>query len=241
MSRLFAFGCSFTNYHYTTWADILGQQFDEYYNWGQAGAGNLYIFNSLMEADQRQQFVEGDTVVVCWTSVAREDRYVRNRGWVTLGNVTSSPIFTKEFVADAVCDLGYLIRDIAMIKSAKTFLEHSKVTWKFLSMCPLTQPDPWDNKKIIESEVYDLYKDVFDAIAPSYMTVLGHEYWKQDRHKRLGGPDRPDYHPTTEEHLHYLDTVLPGWVKNDSLREQIAARPVLMHKRRNTTCTQSRL
>jgi len=242
MSRLFAFGCSFTNYRWMTWADILAPQFDQYYNWGQSGAGNTYIFNSIMEADQRQHFAAGDTVMVCWTNVTREDRYVKDRGWITLGNVTSSPIFTKEFIANAVCERGYLIRDIAMIKAAQCFLENSRATWKFLSMCPLTQADPWDDKKIIDHDVCDLYNNVLSQIAPSYMDVLGHGYWNQDSHKRFkyaeGGVD---YHPTTQEHLQYLDTVLPGWVSNDQLRATIADTPLVMNKRANGSCTQPRL
>jgi hypothetical protein len=242
MSRLFAFGCSFTNYRWMTWADILGVNFDHYQNWGQSGAGNTYIFNSIMEADQRHHFAAGDTVIVCWTNVTREDRYVKDRGWITLGNVTSSPIFTKEFIADAVCERGYLIRDLAMIKAAKTFLQHSGVRWRFLAMCPLTQPDPWDDKKISDWDVCDLYKDVIDSISPSYMQVLGHGYWQHDQHKRYryaeGGVD---YHPTSEEHLLYLDTVLPGWVTDSALRDKIAATAVVMNKRANGSCVQPRL
>jgi hypothetical protein len=69
MTRLFTFGCSFTNYRWSTWADCLAPEFDYFENWGQSGAGNHYIFNSMMEADQRHQFDEGDTVIVCWTNV----------------------------------------------------------------------------------------------------------------------------------------------------------------------------
>jgi hypothetical protein len=74
MSRLFTFGCSFTNYRWSTWADCLAPEFDEFKNWGQSGAGNPYIFNSVMEADQQYIFNSTDTVVVCWTNIMREDR-----------------------------------------------------------------------------------------------------------------------------------------------------------------------
>jgi hypothetical protein len=63
MSRLFTFGCSFTNYRWSTWADILAPEFGEFYNWGQRGAGNHFIFNSVMEADQQNNFKDGDTVI----------------------------------------------------------------------------------------------------------------------------------------------------------------------------------
>jgi len=35
--RLFAFGCSFTQYKWPTWADILGKSFDLSYNLGKSG------------------------------------------------------------------------------------------------------------------------------------------------------------------------------------------------------------
>jgi hypothetical protein len=242
MTRLFAFGCSFTNYRWMTWADIMGTQYDQYYNWGQSGAGNNFIFNSVMEADQRHNFGPGDTVLVCWTNVTREDRYVKGRGWITLGNVTSSPIFTKEFIADAVCERGYLIRDLAMIKATQSYLQHSEATWKFMAMCPLTQPDPWDDKKMHDQDVCDLYNDVLAAVSVSFTEVLGHGYWQHNIKQRYRYADGGvDYHPTTQEHLLYLDTVLPNWMTNNDLRQQIAANALIMNKRANGSCTQPRL
>jgi hypothetical protein len=97
MTRLFAFGCSFTNYRWSTWADCLAPEFDSFENWGQAGGGNHYIFNSVMEADQRHHFGAGDTVIVCWTSFTRDDRYVNGR-WHTLGNMFACPIYNTEYL-----------------------------------------------------------------------------------------------------------------------------------------------
>lgn len=222
MKRFFAFGCSFTNYKWRTWADILGDHYDHAENWGQSGAGNHYIFNAVMECDQRRQWRPDDTVVICWTNVMREDRYFENRGWITLGNVMSSPIFTKEFLADSVSERGNIIRDLAYIKAVKSFLEYRGVTWRFLSMCPFRQPEPWDDKIAHHSDdAYALYQDVLDSILPSYTEVLGHNFWERDQHLRYrysgGGVD---YHPTPREHLQYLDTVLPGWVHDAAARQR---------------------
>lgn len=221
MSRLFTFGCSFTNYKWRTWADILGGHYKHFENWGQSGAGNHYIFNAVMECDQRKKWQPNDTVVVCWTNVMREDRYFENRGWITLGNVMSSPIFTKEFLADSVSERGNIIRDLAYIKAVKSLLQMRGVTWKFLSMCPFRQPEPWDDKIAHHSDdAYALYQDVLDSILPSFTEVLGHNFWEHDQHLRYhysgGGVD---YHPTPREHLFYLDTVLPGWVSDATVRQ----------------------
>ena len=43
--------------------DCLSPEFDTVKNWGQSGAGNSYIFNSIMEADQRNRIGPDDTVM----------------------------------------------------------------------------------------------------------------------------------------------------------------------------------
>ena len=194
MSRLFTFGCSFTNYRWSTWADCLAPEFDSFENWGQSGAGNEFIFNSVMEADQRQQFGPQDTVMVCWTTSIREDRYVNER-WHTLGNMFSCPIYNKDYLATHVDERGLLIKTLAYIKAVKTLLENRQVQWKFLS--------------VDQVDSLNIYQDVIDSIAPSYHAVLFKNGW----------PDRNgDPHPSPAEHLAYLDTVLPGWVTKESTR-----------------------
>jgi hypothetical protein len=220
--RLFTFGCSFTNYRWSTWADILGYEYKEFYNWGQSAAGNHYIFNSIIEADQRNQFGPDDTVIVCWTNAMREDRYVKNR-WITTGNIMTSPMYTKEFITDAVCERGNLIRDLAFIKSIRDILlARPGITWKFMSMCPILQVDPWDPARHQHSDVVDVYQDVVESILPSFTDVLGQNYWKINKQKRFQkSTGIIDYHPTPEEHLTYLDAVLPGWVTNEEIRATI--------------------
>jgi hypothetical protein len=38
--RFFAFGRSFTDYLWPTWADIIGREIPYYENWGHGAAGN---------------------------------------------------------------------------------------------------------------------------------------------------------------------------------------------------------
>jgi len=211
--RFFAFGCSFTNYRWPTWADILGQQYQHYENWGQAGAGNHYIFNAVMECDQRRRWQPNDVVVVCWTNVMREDRYHQDRGWITLGNIMTSPIFTREFITDSVSERGNTIRDLAYVKAVKNLLELRGVTWRFLSMCSFQQLEPWDDRQVSGcQDVFELYQDVLDCVSPSFVDVLGTGFWHHNTEHRRRDPDgRVDYHPTPREHLQYVNTVLPEW------------------------------
>jgi hypothetical protein len=78
-NRLFVFGCSMTRYMWPTWADILGMQYDLYENWATPGAGNLYISNSVCEANLRNKFTKDDTVIVLWSGITRTDYHKENR------------------------------------------------------------------------------------------------------------------------------------------------------------------
>lgn len=194
MNRLFTFGCSFTNYRWSTWADCLAPEFEYFENWGQSGAGNEFIFNGVMECDQRNHFGSADTVIVCWTTVTREDRYVDGR-WHTLGNMFTCPIYNKEYLLTHVDQHGLLIKTLAYIKAVKTLLENSKARWIFLS--------------VDDIDSLNIYSSVVDCMLPSYRKVLFSDKWPN----RNGDP-----HPSPEEHLTYLDAVLPGWVTKTETR-----------------------
>jgi hypothetical protein len=220
MKRLFTFGCSFTNYRWDTWADCLAPEFDYFENWGQAGGGNHYIFNSLMEADQRHQFGKNDTVIVCWSTYMRDDRYVNGR-WHTIGNMFSTPIYNTEYLKTHVDERGCVIRDLAFIKAAKILLESKfDIVWKFLSLADLKlgtrcETDPGEPK-----DVMLLYNNVLSSILPSYQEVL----------YPTGFPQKEDPHPSPEEHLAYLDAVLPGWVTKESTRAKMQQESVDLKK-----------
>ena len=177
MKRLFTFGCSFTSYPWPTWADILGKTFEHYENWGQSGAGNQYIFNSLVECNTRNRLTADDTVIIMWTNVAREDRYVNER-WLTPGNIYTQNEYDAEFVKKFSDDRGYLIRDFATISATIDLLDKWGVNYDFLSMIPIDKVDQYSNKTSSEDQdVIDLYSDIFKKIKPSvYEIVFNFDY-----------------------------------------------------------------
>jgi hypothetical protein len=214
MSRLFTFGCSYTNYRWSTWADCLAPEFDYFENWGQSGAGNQHIFNSVIEADQRHKFDSNDTVIVCWTTVLRDDRYVQGR-WHTLGNMFNCPVYDPNYLKTHVDERGCMIRDFAYIKAVKVLLESkSDLRWRFLSL---------DNLAVNTTEYNDVigvYNSVLESILPSYQEVLFPSGWKVAE----------DPHPSPVEHLTYLDAVLPGWVTKSETRAKIQQESVNLRK-----------
>ena len=232
MRRLFTFGCSFTNYRWSTWADALAPEFDYCENWGQSGAGNHFIFNSVMECDQRHRFGPYDTVIVCWSNVMREDRYTDR--WQTLGNITSCPIYNPEYVRQAVTERGSLIRDLAMIKATTAFLKTKRrpFKWRYLSMCPIMHAEQFqDCADPANQDIKELYGDVIQSILPSYRETVFKHGWKTG----------DDPHPTPLEHLAYLDTVLPGWVTKESTRVKMLDETNNLHKGRSGLSTVQRL
>jgi hypothetical protein len=93
--RFFAFGCSYTKWPSPTWADFIGINFDEYYNYGKAGACNTYIANSFIEANEEHKFnKETDTIFIALSGFGRfsyieriENETGKYLSWETHGDI----------------------------------------------------------------------------------------------------------------------------------------------------------
>ena len=218
MSRLFTFGCSFTSYQWPTWADVVGRNFDYYRNWAQAGGGNQFIFNSLIEANARKKFTSDDTIIIMWTNVTREDRYV-DRSWLSPGNIyVNQSVYDEKFIKKFADDRGYLIRDLATIAAAVELLEHWGVKYHLLSMVPLTNLDQYNVKPSPDSDVIALYSSAIEKIKPSVYEVVFNFDWFS---KNVNGIKEFDAHPIPSEHLEYVEKVLPEYPISDATREWV--------------------
>ncbi len=215
MNRLFTFGCSFTQYwRWPTWADYVGRGFDLYENWGLCGAGNSYIFNSLIECNQRNTLCAGDLVLIMWTNTSREDRYVGDR-WLEGGNVYWGSELGADYVRRFACERGYLIRDLATMAACEQLLEHWGCDWRWFSMVPFdrtnSQNELGENPAKptqADQDVRDLYRGVIDQIAPSVLeTVFNGSWFTGNGIPDSYDPRRRDFHPTPLEHVRYIDLV----------------------------------
>lgn len=212
--RIFAFGCSFTNYRWATWADIIAEEIKPrpVYNYGMAGGGNLYIAHAVSEADAVYNFTDKDLVMIMWTNVQREDRYYQGQ-WLPAGNIFSQDYYPIEW--KYMYDLThYLLRDLAMIKFTKNFLENKQVDHHFMSMVPIgnnvhgEEDDIEIHQKIIDK--YDLsfirtsiWEMIFDcdwhSIQPRSMTKVNNA-----KHHVQGDGWYEDNHAHPREYLAYL-------------------------------------
>ena len=177
MSRLFTFGCSFTSYKWPTWADILGKEFSYYENWGRSGAGNHYIFNALNECIARNAITTTDTVIVMWTNVMREDRYI-NHLWNTPGNIYTQNMYDSQFIKKFVDTRGCLIRDLAFIQSSKLILDFIGCKYIFTSMVPIDTPNQYFDTKIKDdNDVLLCYNTTIKHIRPSVFESIFNSNW----------------------------------------------------------------
>ena len=69
----------------------------EYENWAVGGGGNQQIARRILYRDQQFGWQPDDMVVVQWTSITREDRYLEH-GWVNQGSVSMAPYYGAKWV-----------------------------------------------------------------------------------------------------------------------------------------------
>lgn len=211
MSKLITFGCSFTKYMYPTWADILALGYDEFDNCGYLGGGNHLIMYSLSEYIARGEGITpSDNVIIMWTSVGREDRFINGK-WVTEGSVYNSS-YTNKMIKEFTDPIGYLLTNIGVMHAVQLMLESIGCEYTFLKTCPFSNVDDSDKELKFSiddavTEIYKVYDKTLSSIKPSvYETVFGNEW-----------PKRNDTHPTPLEHYMYLEKV--GFELSDEQQE----------------------
>jgi hypothetical protein len=211
--RFFAFGCSFTQYFWPTWADIIAKEIPESYNYGKSGGGNSFILYSLMEAHAKFNISKEDLVLIMWTNVTREDRYVNNH-WITPGNIFTQSTYSDEFVEKFADIRGYYIRDLANIQAAKLCLDQTGADYDFMSMVPIMSPAQYSYEPTTEfSDIELLYKDTINSIKPSIFETLHKFQWgifPQATGEYVSGKPFGDMHPTPDLHLSYILKTYPG-------------------------------
>lgn len=209
--RLFTIGCSFTEYMYPTWANVLSKSMPdaEFYNIGLSGTSNPFIANRMAEGNVKFKFCETDLVVVMWTTTARETHYVRGK-WFNPGNIFSQAEYSKEFVEKFADPNGYLIRDLATIELATAYANSLPCTYVGLLSTPIDFRYLGDHSPKSEdrlaSEILKTYSKLLSTFPKSMYELEMNECWesgstyRSDMFKGL----RDDYHPSTIRYCNYL-------------------------------------
>ena len=209
--RFFAFGCSFTDWPWTTWADIVAGAYPkaQYYNFAKGGGSNQLILSRVMEADNIFNFNEHDLIIVQWTSANRESRYIINK-WRGGGNVYRDKNNYGEDFFKYIDPLDFLIRDCAAVKAVHSLLKLKQCNFKFISCVPLVEGNTNEIKYLLQT-----YQPVLDFIKPCYLNVIFKGNFKNNDTRLLYGDKS---HPDPEQHLRYIETVLPEIPITSNLR-----------------------
>jgi len=202
--RLFTFGCSFTNYRYPTWAHILNKSMPncELHNLGKSGGGNLFNANRITEANKKFKFTETDLVVVMWSTLCREDRFV-NSQWLLPGNIFTQGYYSDSFVKEFCDPVGYLIRDLSIVELSKSYLD----TLPCDSYMMLSVPFNYQLYKQTEktNDILNTYSDLIESFPPSIFELEMNKFWTDDvEYEMSDGKLQVDYHPTPMNYYNYL-------------------------------------
>jgi hypothetical protein len=224
VKRLFAFGCSFTKYHWACWPEIVAEELDvPFYNYGKSGAGNQFIANMITQADIKHKFTEDDLIMVCWTNVSREDKWI-NGEWITPGNIYTQNVYSDDYVKKWADPLGYLVRDCATISLVNGYLKNTNCQFHFFSMCDLHYTFDLNENNKINDNMKDTYKQLCDAYneilsMPSFYNLLWHNDIHENKFKLMKqeyGDYFNDGHPNPLDHLNFLFCLFPQYKFKES-------------------------
>jgi hypothetical protein len=190
--RFFSFGCSFTNYKWNTWADIIADDLGlEYHNLAQPGMGNVGIMHEIIRADLKYNFTDQDLIIVMWSHWIREDRFI-NGEWQSHGNVLNNDFYDSAFVKK------YWSFENDIIKNSTAIICINKIYQnKIAFQGHIMPPGDFENKKYQASvEELDLMNFYFPHFSKENVFTEFTEFL----------PDDP--HPDVKSHLKYVTDII---------------------------------
>lgn len=207
--RVFAFGCSYTSYCYPTWANLISNETinAKFYNFAVPGLGNLAISSKIAEANSRYTFCDTDLILVMYTVMFREDRYIGSN-WVAAGNIFSEyvPFYDRDFVRKYCDPIGYLIRDMSLLELSSKYIESlpcDSILLKaadLVDQCDIVK----DNDPLTCNDITKVYKSLLDKFPISMKEYLFPNGWEARSKRKYFNKIIDDNHPTTLDYYNYL-------------------------------------
>jgi hypothetical protein len=204
--RFFAFGCSYTGYSWPTWADFVGVNFEEYYNFGRGGACNRYIMGTFLRVNDLHKFNKDDLVIVMFTSVNRNLVY-KDKQVLLLGDITEDhPSYNKFSYLDG------LLNTWMSSKVIKNTLVSLNIDHYLLQGLPLFwQMDPDNPQEMDILNRQYMVDDFMDNLSIDYSLD---EWYCENYEVKTSG----DSHPKPNVHYEYVKKFLPQF-KTDKSKE----------------------
>lgn len=216
IKRYFAFGCSFVNYRWPTWCDLLHRETEncEYFNTGKSGAGNQYIATQVNHYLNTFNPGKNDLITIMWTGFYREDFYVRGT-WKTPGNIYTQDEIPETYIDQFADNRGYSIRDLMLVDYTIRALKELEVPVCMMWSVPPKKQNSYSGVMGENSE-----EPIFDLLAgyrhlTAYMLPELHEFCTDDEgswpneyvYKDCEGDLFPDYHPSVLTYSKYLNHI----------------------------------
>lgn len=212
MKRIFTFGCSFTDYSWPTWADLILHK-NKGLNYGICGGGFEQIMNSLVQCDKDYKLTDTDQIIIVYPNLLRWDMpFYPNM--LCVGNALTSP--WKDHL-DVLYNLeGLTYKNLNLMVMIDNFLKQKKVHYRYSSILPLFEhPENY----FLNVEFGDEIKNHLDYVKRTVMhsqltdfyTFL---YGRVDQHpiwegtKKWKNEEGKDYHPTISSHYKWLTNIL---------------------------------
>lgn len=191
--RIFAFGCSMTNYHWPTWANVIAVHLNlPLYNYAIQGCGNVSIMHRMVEADIIHTFKDDDLILVLWSGWNREDRF-RDNHWISGGPVLNKG--NKSYCSYFREKYWTLENDIvknatAIISSNKMF----KISWQGHML-------DYHKTSLFGDILYESkFKDLYNQIPrKNFFDYTVNRMWDQEIN---------DLHPDILTHAHNASIIL---------------------------------
>lgn len=211
--RLFTFGCSYTNWPHSTWADYLAVALTpkEYFNYGKGGASNQYILYRFVEALHDHQINKDDYVAVMFSSHGRYSFYKPENGWNTNGEVLTSvehPLYKEKFkyMAEYFWSPEYaLYQSWHSAFTIKKLLDTLNIKYTFLQG-PMSNLEFYQG--ITDNEMAFLYENEYNNIVNASDSL--ERFRKHHKSNEKGQENKT--HPSTEIHFDYFKYKFPLYI-----------------------------
>ena len=191
MSRIFTFGCSFTQYMWPTWASVLAfDQQKPLYNFAIAGLGNVGIFHRMVEANAKHNFQPDDEIYILWSSWSREDR-VKNGNWLATGSVfnRNNDLYYGYFLRKYWDIDNDIVKNSTAIISANTMFK-DLIKWQASGFDLFTNEAFSTKINLSTQHIIDLYKNSMPVIETIECEMKGFRYEQLE-----------DCHPSVQDHI----------------------------------------
>ena len=231
-ANLFTFGCSYSHFVWPTWVSCLSPYFDHIHNYARSGAGNSYIFANFSTAIADNKIKKGDTVIVQWSSLLREDRIMQNEHKYSLGGyLYSNPFYKNENFLKYFNVLQKGLELVGYIISVEAVCRQNSINLKMFHMFePWIGPNAgepirvdvnlidYGNKQLQKYQITEKIKDLSSTSTffPESLEMLNNLEFKDIGYFIPFGSNEciEDHHPLPSVHLDYCIKYIHPWLSS---------------------------